>query len=125
MLCFKKTLFIFKVYEREAILEKIKFSCKTLKLLPNRSFNRKMFELQMCILGHNPPNQCFFGPFGTPELPKISLPSRDREWEVTFFREWDRDRVSRKCLLSRPLADSFAVGRRQKTTSLHVWNGQG
>ena len=31
------------------------------------------------------PNKC---PFGTPELPKILLPIR--EWELTFFREWDQ-----------------------------------
>jgi hypothetical protein len=61
-------------------------------------FLQKMFEVQMCLLGHIPPNQSFSAPFGTPELPKISLPSREWEWELTFFRECDRDRDYRKCL---------------------------
>jgi hypothetical protein len=56
------------------------------------------------ILRENVWNEkCWFGPlwhlrpFGTHELPKISLPIR--EWKLTFFREWDRDRDSRKCLV--------------------------
>jgi hypothetical protein len=41
----------------------------------------------------------FSGLFETLELTKISLSSREWEWELTFFREWDRDRDSRKCLV--------------------------
>jgi hypothetical protein len=82
----------------ESILENRKFSWKRLKLWPNRSFYRKMYAVQMCLLGHIPPEKYFSGPFGNPELPKISLPSWEWEWELTFFREWDRDRDSRKCL---------------------------
>jgi hypothetical protein len=46
-------------------LENGKLSCKRLKLWPNRSFYRKMFEFEMCLLGHIPPYKSILGPFRT------------------------------------------------------------
>jgi hypothetical protein len=55
-----------------------------------------MLEEQMCLLGHIPPQIAFWDHLGLPNSRKFSLPSR--EWELTFFRERDRDQDSRKCL---------------------------
>jgi hypothetical protein len=56
-----------------------------------------------CVFGCIASKKNNLGPFVTirdSRLPKISLPIREWEWETTFFRQWDRERDSRKCLAS-------------------------
>jgi hypothetical protein len=77
--------------ERKILLQEV-------KLRPNRIFYRNMYEVQMCLLGAHSTYNIRFGTIWDSRTPENLTPESGVGVGVDFFREWNQDRDSRKCL---------------------------